>query len=681
MLVERRVTILGCVCICLVISCDPATLSTSGHNGDDPGSVSGTPTDRLRPGATDPDREPETPLIPITITEPLDGSLLGQPRVRVSGTAEGLETVAVNGQSTEVEDGLFSVFVLLDEGIAVIEATGAHAEPDSVEVLIDLTPPVLVITTPDRGYFSIEGEEVLVAGETYDELSAVVRVAVNGGPVFLWGRAFDFDLTPEPGLNLIEIEAEDAAGNIAHATRCLISGNYSAVETPSRDALGAFVREDVFPMIEEMAVPILEDQISAALGGLGGGGDVEIRSVTYSSILLDMAPDWGFIYTNLKMYNLRIEVRVTFEVLWWDVSVSGSVSADPADVTIRIIPTVGADGSLGITLSNGDVNLNNFRFDISGIPGFIERLLFGLVGDIAEDLISDALRSFVLEDLFDPSSLLRTIDLLGTTLEFNLLVTEIPITPAGVSLWANALVLGEVIHAGPGSLMLPGELTELPSDRTFNLAVAYNFINQLFNALWGAGALDLDLAALLAGTSTPIPLNVAGFSLFVGEEILTHFPPNAPVVLDARPLLPPVAMPEFDPEIGIMGLGIGDMLLDLSVEHEDGTRERFATAAIYIDMGIDLAWIDGGLVPSIALRAVVDTDDEPIFDIDDDAFESNLADLMAMIPDLVAGGLDEFGLAGFEGFELTNMTFRSLEKAPYLVIGADLNIVPPTETP
>ena len=123
-----------------------------------------------------------------------------------------------------------------------------------------------------------------------------------------------------------------------------------------------------------------------------------------------------------------------------------------------------------------------------------------------------------------------------------------------------------------------------------------------------------------------------------------------------------------------MNVTIGDMLIDFSVELEDGTTERWATLAAHLGLDIDLEWIDGGISPSIGIVGVMDLDDEPVFDLDDEGLEETMAGLMNMLPSLVTGALGEQGLGDFAGFELREMTFTSLEKAPYLVVGADLAV-------
>jgi len=690
-----RSAILGLLCAILVSTgCGEGALSSSSPRGDGSTSPDGV-VDPQRPGqgnpnsanGDDPDDRPDglDPATPgILIESPENGALLSRQRVLVSGLASQLDEIELNGESVDVVDGRWEHHLFLDEGSNPIEAHADETVVDTIEVMVDITPPQVTIESPERGTFGIMAltDFIHVNGQASDAYSDVVAVTVNGIPTALGADGlFELDYEAELGTNLIEVEAEDAAGNISHDTRAVLHGNYHprAVMTPH--ALAAFFRADGFDVIEEIAVGLITEQVQDAVAGAAGSGSVEIERFTFSRVELDLVPQNGYIAANIKMYDMRVDVEVEFEIdLLFDeidVTVDGNVRANPAEVSARIIPTLSPDGVIGIEFAGGDVSLHSFRFDISGIPGFIESLLDGLVRDIAEDVLNDALEDFALNDLFDPATLLRSIDLLGTTLEFDFVVTAIPITPQGITMLSHAAVYNSAAEErGPGPFIWPGGLSDVSADRVLNLAFAYNLINRLFYTMWESGGLDIDLAELMGdggADAVPLPLDTTAFSLLVGDELLTRYGSGVPIQMALRPLLPPVAEPFFHAtEPGVMRLEIGDMLIDFSVELDDGSSETWATVAMYADMIIDLAWEDGGLVPTIELVSVLDVYEEPIFDLDDVALEQTLEDLMVLLPGLVAGSLDEFGLSEFEGIGIEGMLFRSLEKSPYLVVGADI---------
>ena len=661
--------------------------------GDDP-ATTGAPADSEDPEFEGEPDEEEEPLVEddpveethpvVAITSPEDGDMFGTRRIRVNGTAQDLDMVLVNDTPVAVEEGAWTLPLDVEAGEFVIEATGQGAEPDSITILVDFDAPNLTVVTPDLGVHMAtdEGVAVLVSGLAVDPESGLDTVTVNGIEAEVDGEnRFSATFSPEVGLNLIIVEATNAVGQTNEVTRSMIYGNFQPSQQQTVDALGGFLRADAFEVLSEFAGPLIEDQLRTAMSGALATGPLEVTSIDYERIEVTMAPADGYIHTTLALYGFTVGIRVEQDVWVTTIVIEGELAVDPAYIEAQITPTISDTGAIGIDLALGEVQMDNFEIRIDNVPGFITDLASGLIGTVVELILPVALSSFALDDLFDPATLLREIDLLGFTLQFDFLVTSIPITPAGLALFANAAVYGAVEEArGPGSLHLDGLLEQMPAERSFNLALAYNFINQLLYAFWEVGAMDLNISELLDGLGggVPIPLNVAGLSLLLGDELSANYPPSEDVILSMRPLLPPVGMPLLNPDEGAMSIFVGDLLIDFSVP-VDGEPELFATAATYMELAVDLAWVDGGIVPSIALLAIVDLDAEPVFDLDDQRFEDGLEGIVDLVPSLLAGGLGEFGLGDFGGLELSDMVFRSLEKAPYLLVGADLSVAAPPE--
>lgn len=662
-----------------ILACGDEPSSTSGFTGNEP-QPEATPEE---PAAEEPTPEPETApqLNPtLAITSPSDGAVLNRRRLTVTGTASDLTTLYVNGEQVWVTEGNWEVPLLLDEGLTLIEATADGAEPDSIRVLVDVTAPEIVIQTPERGTFihAADQDTVLVSGSWFDAQSSVTEVRVNGEVAEVDGNGFAVEVPLEVGINLIEVQAVDEAGHQAHATRAVQFGTFSPRSARTTDALVALIAAYAFDTLEDIAVPMIEAQISDALANLDTGDGIEIRGFDYEAIELDMVPEDGFIDANVKVRGLRVDVHVDQDILVTDLVLDGSVFVDPLEIDAHIIPTVDDNGVIGIEITDGEVHLRDFRLAIDGVSDVAASMIGGLISGIGEELVSSALEDAVLGDLFDPSALFRTLELFGTTLNFDFVVTEIPVTPAGVGLFADAAVYAQgLAPRGPGPLELEGELTEVPDFRMVNIAVAFNMVNRLLYTMWETGALNINVGELVAGDGSnpedsPLPLNVGALSLMAGSGLAQAYPSDAPIIIEARPLLPPYAAPPVDFDEGVMSVWLGDMMLDFSVELPSGAIERWASAAIFMEVLIDLEWVDGGLTPTISLRSVVDLEEEPAFDVDDLAFETFIGSVTEMIPTLVTENLNEFGLGSFGGVEIYDMTFSVIEKAPYLLAGASL---------
>lgn len=94
-----------------------------------------------------------------------------------------------------------------------------QAIKDSETLLVDATPPTLIITWPPRGQTLTGDKSVTVTGEVHDEVAGVKQVTVNGSIVTpAADGSFSFKLQSAHGLNPVLAEADDLAGNHAKAT-------------------------------------------------------------------------------------------------------------------------------------------------------------------------------------------------------------------------------------------------------------------------------------------------------------------------------------------------------------------------------------------------------------------------------------------------------------------------------
>src|SRR5699024_3433304 len=87
-----------------------------------------------------------------------------------------LDTVTVNGQETDVEDGAFSKRIILDEGENVIEVTATdlagNATSETVSLFADFTDPEISNVKPDEDVTLEKGESVKIEFDSEPGLSA-----------------------------------------------------------------------------------------------------------------------------------------------------------------------------------------------------------------------------------------------------------------------------------------------------------------------------------------------------------------------------------------------------------------------------------------------------------------------------------------------------------------------------
>src|SRR5205807_1686862 len=97
-------------------------------------------------------------------------------------------------------------------GTAVDKA--GNAASTSASVNIDKTPPTINIASPANG-LTVNNSNLQVAGSVSDNLSGVASMTCNGSPVTITSGSFSCNVTLISGLNSIQVQASDVAGNTA----------------------------------------------------------------------------------------------------------------------------------------------------------------------------------------------------------------------------------------------------------------------------------------------------------------------------------------------------------------------------------------------------------------------------------------------------------------------------------
>lgn len=92
-----------------------------------------------------------------------------------------------------------------------------NAATASVVLNLDLTPPVLSISSPSNGS-TVSSSALAVTGDVSDALSGVSTVSCDGLPATVQPGAFSCSLTLNVGINSISVVATDVAGNTAAQT-------------------------------------------------------------------------------------------------------------------------------------------------------------------------------------------------------------------------------------------------------------------------------------------------------------------------------------------------------------------------------------------------------------------------------------------------------------------------------
>jgi hypothetical protein len=172
----------------------------------------------------------------LNVSALADGAATNKSTLNVSGSATdagGLKSVTVNGQAVTVNaDGSFSTALNLVAGANVITVVATdnanNQSTNSRTITYDLAAPVLTVSAPADNSTSAQSF-VTVSGSVSE--NSTVTVKVNGGSpqsAAMNGTSFSATVNLASGINTIDINATDQAGNIASAKRTV---TYSAPQS------------------------------------------------------------------------------------------------------------------------------------------------------------------------------------------------------------------------------------------------------------------------------------------------------------------------------------------------------------------------------------------------------------------------------------------------------------------
>lgn len=600
------------------------------------------------------------------------------------------------------KEGIFTVY-------ADIPEYGLHDEDGPV--LVDSSGPNIRVATPARGAEIPQGGNptVLVSGSVSDALTGVLSVTVNGSPATLMpGGLFEYVMTPQQGLNTIDVVAVDGDGNVSDQFQTYLWGDFLPMGDFNEDALVARLNQGGIDTLESFVSEQLD--LSTLFGGLlvnlwtspqwcfgwdiiasvCGQLFVDVTNVSIGQIGLDLDthnptpvfPD-GFMSFAADVYDIAVTItltgRFTGSALGGLVSFDESadidavLSVDRIHLDTDLGLSVDANNDIQVAMANTVTTVTNIQLSIPDV-GFLDVIfgsVFNFVFDLFEPLINAALGPIVqsqlpglVESALGDLEIATVIDLMGTPVELAALPQTIRCDDDGMT-----IALESSLATTPGS-SAPTTLgswrrndSVLPSfdpAPDFALGLADNFVNQLLHVIWQAGVLDLDL-----------PLADLGLDL----SQLSDFLPLTYITLETAPLLPPVVGPSANNQLG---LNLGDMLVNVWGDPGgvDGLMMQLAVtlqAGAYLDIdGSNLITFGLDGTPTVVMDFV--TSDFP--DLDGEITENLMGAVIDLVVPQITTLLD--GIGGIPIPELPGFTLgaASIEReqppAYYITASGDL---------
>jgi hypothetical protein len=296
------------------------------------------------------------------VIDGMDGTLSG-PTVGVKAVGD-----IADRKFQFVEEGLYTFTVTLLPPYTAIT--------DSIELIVDGTGPVITIKTPARGQTLVGlGQPIEVVGTVEDAIGGVSSVKLNGKDVAVdLNGSFVSQVTPQWGMNLVQLEATDSYGNLNKVSP---SYHYAHSYQPflEKDAQGVSVENGVELLLGQTFLDNGIDDAGEARD-LAGILEVVLGQSDVSVLLQNVAK----IHKEWPVFNkvwpidagdLILNGQVNLDVTIADTSDIGptSVSIESRKGGIDTTIDIGTDQEDALLLDlNVDITFPvTFSFDMDGI--------------------------------------------------------------------------------------------------------------------------------------------------------------------------------------------------------------------------------------------------------------------------------------------------------------------------
>lgn len=384
------------------------------------------------------------------------------------------------------------------------------------------TAQKLVIESPPRGAMIQAGSDgtVQVAGRILDPQPGE-ELAVNGQPVAIGGDGrFSVELSPRRGPNIITATLSGVPG--ARAQRTFLHGEFADMDAFVPAAAALRVNKDGFSDDDDelddisalVSVALAERDLIKLIPAsysfdmpVIGTVSVNITERSSDPARAILTPRAGGVRARVRLPDVRLRHLISFNCGITTCNTTGTATADAVEVTVEIDAALGEE-AIDVATRDATIELVNFRNQQDGtLASIAQQVVEYFVPDLErriEDLLQPAASAATSADLslaLGALSVPVAIDLrpaLDLQLELSQRLDTLQFTGAGaivgLALRAQAVFdPGEPGAAAPGWLVQGGATGEYRLGPPFGVSTAMDLVNQLLFAVWGQGALALEL--------------------------------------------------------------------------------------------------------------------------------------------------------------------------------------------
>lgn len=375
----------------------------------------------------------------------------------------------------------------------------------------DNVVPTLTVTSPTRGTTADAGTVTVTGSVT----GSHVAVTVNGTAATVNADgSFSAQVAVDTGITILETHATDTHNHDLRDVRAVLAGTLQTsdgtVSAPLAAHAGAPALRAIGNAMAQQAEGIdftAEVQKANPVYNNGGclGAVVNVTSVSLSNIGIAVKPGDGVLNADVAIDDLVVKAHADYKAACIGGSTTITLKSSTAHIRGDMGVSLDASGKLVASLPDDSVVLDNFSFDVGGLPSAVENLVKDQVRDKVQQALADAIKNKApgLANSALGSLVAKPLgtNLLGKQTDFAIAPSFVDISTAGglyVEMQSTISVAGGEggMYAATGATASPDLLA---GTQGLGLAVANDSVNSLLAGLWGAGALDQHLDASSLG--------------------------------------------------------------------------------------------------------------------------------------------------------------------------------------
>lgn len=554
----------------------------------------------------------------------------------------------------------------------------------------DTTAPDLVLTSPARGEHTTQAM-VRVEGNVTDAQSQVAYLLVNGTPVQVAaGGAFTQVVPVTQGLNIIDVEAGDLAGNKTRTVLPVVAGAFRPEGQLVGDALAARLNQPAFDAAERLAeqqlaaVPV--GAIITAQNPLYDGGNVLANvqvNATGASVGapdLELQPRAGALGVRAVVNAIEVRTRATGRVSGIPYGLTINVTATRAVLTADANVAVGTGGAVTTTLDNVQVTLEGFRFDIRGIPTFLENLARNAVRTRVERMIRTQVERAVpgeVNKLIAGANGPITRTILGKPVTMRLSPRSVAFDASGCSVVCDgdvSLPAAQGAPTTPGSLVTPGAPPALGLTPAVHLSLNDDLLNRAAHAAWRGGLMNLSISptnVTALGLPAAIPLDA--FTLVAFFPQLAPFArPGDPLELEVSAGTPAILRTRAGGQAGTLEAGLGDLTISIYIAPAGQPRRLVLKAGTQARIGVQPSVTNNRVQLAVVGQPTLVTDvfETPLVPLDQLAVETFLDTVLPPVVQLLPRLWSGFPLPVHPQLTLSNL--QVVPQGDFVTVRGDL---------